>query len=278
MVMEQALLLATQKLKAAEIPQPRLEANVLMQHVMQTDRAGLILRQTKVLDTAAVEAYDALVDRRCAGEPTAYILGTKEFMGLEFKVTPAVLIPRPDTEILCMVVMEAAKQYTKPQILDLCCGSGCIGVSLAHFIQDAQVTMLDLSKAAVAVATENAKKYVPNSTKVREGDAFALEGTYDIIVSNPPYIESAVIADLQTEVRVHEPHMALDGGADGMLFYTHFAEKLQQNLNAGGMLALEVGHTQAQAVARLLEDNGWVDIKIQKDYAGIERVVLGYKK
>ncbi|MBQ4159549.1 MAG: hypothetical protein IJD83_01325, partial [Clostridia bacterium] len=121
-------------------------------------------------------------------------------------------------------------------------------------------------------------KYVPNSTKVREGDAFALEGTYDIIVSNPPYIESAVIADLQTEVRVHEPHMALDGGADGMLFYTHFAENLQQNLNAGGMLALEVGHTQAQAVARLLEDNAWADIKIQKDYAGIERVVLGYKK
>jgi len=196
---------------------------------------------------------------------------------LNFRVTPAVLIPRPDTEILCEAVLQRAEAYTNPAILDLCCGSGCIGISLAHFLPKAQVTLMDLSEAALQIATENAKNIAGGNTQVVLGDALSLSGTYDIIASNPPYIETEIIDSLQTDVCRYEPHMALDGGPDGMLFYTHFAEHLQDNLHPGGMLALEVGHTQARTVRELLLWNGWKDVEVLCDLSGIERVVLGYK-
>ncbi len=277
MVIEQALSAATQQLKAAQIAQPRFEANVLMQYVLKCDRAALLRMQTDTISEEALAQYTACVSRRCAGEPTAYIVGQKEFMSLTFQVSDAVLIPRPDTEILCEAILARAAQYTSPKILDLCCGSGCIGISLAHYMPSASVTLMDLSDAAVAVATENARALAPDNTTVVCGDALALQGQFDIIASNPPYIETAVIEGLQTEVRDYEPRMALDGGADGLRFYTHFAETAQRNLNAGGMLALEVGHTQAQTVFDLLCANGWQRVEICKDLAGIERVVLGYK-
>ncbi len=277
MVIEQAILDATQRLKAAEIENPRLEANVLLQAVLHTDRIRILRMQNQELDAKTQMQYIDFVSRRIAGEPTAYILGIKEFMSLEFAVSPAVLIPRPDTEILCEAVLERAKVYNHPQILDLCCGSGCIGISLAHFMPQSRVTLIDKSEAAVAVAKQNAATLAPDNTSVQTGDAFALEGVYDIIVSNPPYIETNQMATLQPEVRMHEPHMALDGGEDGLVFYLHFARKFRQSLKAGGFLALEVGHTQAQTVRDLLVENGWKSCEIIKDLAGIERVVLGYK-
>ena len=156
MVIEQALLEATRALKAAEIPSPRLEANVLLGYVLSLDRAGLLRLQTSELPAAELSAFRALVSRRIGGEPTAYLIGSREFMSLDFSVSEAVLIPRPDTEILVEAVLEAAKAYTAPHILDLCCGSGCIGVSLAHFLPEAQVTLMDLSSAAVEVSKTNA--------------------------------------------------------------------------------------------------------------------------
>ncbi len=278
MVIEQALLQATQMLKAAKVEMPRLEANVLLQYVLGCDRAALLRRQPETLAEEAVTQYLDCINRRCAGEPTAYITGHREFMSLDFKVSSAVLIPRPDTEILCEAVMARIAPYTKPHILDLCCGSGCIGISLAHYIPTAKVTMLDLSEAAVAIATENAAAIAPENTAVVHGDAMHLQGVYDVIVSNPPYIETAVIEGLQAEVRDCEPRMALDGGADGMRFYTHFAKTARRNLVSGGMLALEVGHTQAHTVSDLLSENDWCDIEICRDLAGIQRVVIGYKK
>lgn len=277
MVIEQALLDATRAMKTADVPSPRLEANVLLCHVLGLDRAGLLRLQTSELSAAELEAFLALVHRRIAGEPTAYLTGSREFMSLDFSVSTAVLIPRPDTEILVEAVLEAAKAYTAPHILDLCCGSGCIGVSLAHFLPKAQVTLVDLSAPAVEVSQTNAARHAPENTTVLQGDAFNLSGTYDIFVSNPPYIETAVVEGLQTEVRDHEPRMALDGGADGLVFYRHFAETAQNHLNGGGLLALEVGHTQAQTVAELLRKSGWRDIQIRTDLAGIERVVIAYK-
>ncbi len=278
MVIHQALLDATQQLRAAQISQPRLEANLLLQYVLHMDRMGLLRRQNEELSAEATAQYREVVARRCDGEPTAYILGNKEFMSLSFQVSPAVLIPRPDTEILCEAVVEKAQAFVAPRILDVCCGSGCIGISLAHYIPSAQVTLVDISTDALAVARKNAARLAPENTCVTEGDAFGLAGVYDFIVSNPPYIETEVVKTLQTEVRAHEPHLALDGGADGLRFYRHFAKSAQNNLQSGGVLALEVGHTQAQTVADLLEANGWDRIEIRNDLAGIARVVLGYKK
>lgn len=277
MVIEQALLEATRAMKAAKIPSPRLEANVLLGHILNLDRAGLLRAQTSELSDADLSAFRALTKRRIGGEPTAYLIGSREFMSLDFSVSAAVLIPRPDTEILVEAVIEAAKAYKAPHILDLCCGSGCIGVSLAHFLPDAQVTLVDVSLAAVEVSRVNAARHAPENTRVLQGDAFNLSGSYDMIVSNPPYIETAVVDGLQTEVRDHEPRLALDGGADGLVFYRHFAKVGQDHLNPGGLLALEVGHTQAKTVAQLLEENGWAGIQILTDLAGIERVVLAYK-
>lgn len=277
MVIEKALLCATQTLKAAEIPSPRLEANVLLCHVLGVDRGALLRMQPEELEEEAYARYCALVERRAKGEPTAYLLGSREFMSLDFAVNEAVLIPRPDTEILVEAVLEAAKGYESPIIFDICCGSGCIGVSLAHYLPNAAVTLVDLSSAAVSVAKQNAARHAPTNATVLEEDAFHLEGECDIFVSNPPYIETAVVDGLQTEVRDHEPRMALDGGADGLDFYRHFAETAMQNLRQGGMIALEVGHDQARVVGRLLEENGWSDVQIIADLAGIERVVLGNK-
>lgn len=278
MVIEQALLQATQTLKKEGIEQPRFEANVLLQHVLCCDRTALLRLHNTELSDADAARYTACVSRRCAGEPTAYIVGQKEFMSLDFKVSEAVLIPRPDTEILCEAVIERAAQYINPEILDLCCGSGCIGISIAHYVSSAVVTLMDISEAAIEIATENAKRLAPENITALRGDALQLQGMYDIIASNPPYIETAVIDGLQTEVRDYEPHLALDGGADGMRFYTHFAKNAQRNLKSGGLLALEVGHTQAQAVFDLLCKNAWQRAEICKDLAGIERVVLAYKE
>ena len=278
MVIEQALLRATQQLKASAVPNPRMEANLFMQHVLGVDRLGLLRVQADALSNADYTRYMAYVARRCAKEPTAYILGEKEFMSLTFRVEPGVLIPRPDTEILCEAVLERAMEFSDSKILDLCCGSGCIGISLAHFMPTTEVTLADLSERALAIARHNAQTIAPQNTTVVCADALALDGVYDIIVSNPPYIETDVILQLQDEVRVHEPRMALDGGADGMMFYTHFAKTMQRNLRSGGMLAMEVGHTQAQAVYDLLCENGWERPEILLDLAGIERVVLAYKE
>ena len=277
MVIKQALAEATQMLKNADIPNPRMEANLLLCAVLQAERIELLRRENEALSEEKYAQYLSYLKRRCDKEPTAYILENKEFMSLNFRVTPAVLIPRPDTEILCEAVLQRAGAYTNPAILDLCCGSGCIGISLAHFLPKAQVTLMDLSEAALQIATENAKNIAGGNTQVVLGDALSLSGTYDIIASNPPYIETEIIDSLQTDVCCYEPHMALDGGPDGMLFYTHFAEHLQDNLHPGGMLALEVGHTQARAVRELLLRNGWKDVEILCDLSGIERVVLGYK-
>ena len=278
MVIEQALLEATRAMQAEGIPSPRLEANVLLGHILSLDRAGLLRAQTSELSEADLSAFRALTKRRIGGEPTAYLIGSREFMSLDFSVSAAVLIPRPDTEILVEADIEAAKAYQAPHILDLCCGSGCIGVSLAHYLPKAQVTLMDLSFEAVEVSKTNAARHAPENTSVLQGDAFNLSGTYDMIVSNPPYIETAVVDGLQTEVRDHEPRLALDGGTDGLRFYTHFAKTMQCNLKPGGLLALEVGHTQARVVSALLEENGWRDIRICTDLADIERVVLAYKK
>lgn len=213
---------------------------------------------------------------RCDRMPLAYVLGYTEFMGLRFHVEPGVLVPRQDTETLVEWVLKAEK--APKTLLDMCTGSGCIGLSLAK-LGDFQVTLSDLSPRAIHVSRINRGGLdLEEQVEICHGDLFGSlpDGRrFDIIVSNPPYIETAVIEDLQEEVRDHEPRMALDGMEDGLFFYRKLAKEAPQWLTPGGRIYLEIGYDQGESVPALLQEAGFVDVTVKKDLAGNDRVVRG---
>lgn len=220
---------------------------------------------------------EQLVERRAAGEPVQYIAGVQFFMGLSFGVTPAVLIPRADTEILCETVIQEAKQREIPlQVLDLCCGSGCIGVAVAAYTENCQVTCADVEGDALRIAQENAQK---NGVSVKmqfvQSDLLEHCGKYDMIACNPPYIPSEVIDTLDRKVKHFEPRVALDGGRDGLDFYRKIAREAPLHLRQGGKIALEIGYDQREAVCALLAENGFTEVVCRRDYGGNDRVIIG---
>ncbi|MBJ6724857.1 peptide chain release factor N(5)-glutamine methyltransferase [Geomesophilobacter sediminis] len=251
----------------------RLEAEWMLCEVLSLDRVGLYCNFDKPLSDAELTAYRSMVARRAKREPLQYILGTQEFMGLEFRVTPSVLIPRYDTEVL---VNEAVQRAPKTgAILDIGTGSGCVAISLAHLLPEARVTTVDVSPGAIEVARENAEK---NGATVEfcEGSLFApcAGRRFDMIVSNPPYIRKDELATLQPEVRDFEPMGALDGGADGLDFYRTIVAQAPAHLVDGGWLLFEVGAGQAPDVLGLLQKGGFGDSSFTAaDPAGIDRVV-----
>jgi release factor glutamine methyltransferase len=252
----------------------RLEAEWLLSAVLGLDRVGLYVNFEKPLLPAELAAFRGMVSRRAKREPLQYILGSQEFMGLEFRVTPAVLIPRHDTEPL---VQEAVNRAGNVQrVLDIGAGSGCIAVALAKLLPNATVVAVDSSDVALAVARENAGL---NGVAVRFvlGSLFEpFEGErFDLIVSNPPYIPTADLAALQPEVREFEPKGALDGGADGLDFYRLIIPAAPEYLNPGGWLMVEVGMGQAEAVKGIFADAGFAEVFTVKDPGNIERVVGG---
>lgn len=257
------------------VENPRLEAEWMLCEALSLDRVGLYLNFDKPLNDAELAAFRGMVQRRAKREPLQYILGSQEFMGLDFLVTPAVLIPRHDTEVL---VAEAVQRGAGiHSILDIGTGSGCVAVALAKSLPEAEVSSVDVSAEALAVARGNAEK---NQVAVRffHGSLFEpLAGRrFDMIVSNPPYIPAAEIATLQQEVRGFEPLGALDGGADGLDFYRSIVSGAPEHLTPGGWLLFEVGAGQAPQVLELLRAGGFpVDCFSQTDPAGIERVVGG---
>lgn len=252
------------------------EANLIIRTVLKLKPIDMVLRGADIVDEPDRAEIEALVKRRCAGEPLQYMLGTQEFMSLEFKVTPDVLIPRADTETLVEHVL--TKLAGKPaSVLDIGTGSGCIAVSIAYHDKNAFVRGIDISRRALDIAQYNAKKNEVNgrvSFERRDILNDNIYGRYDVIVSNPPYIETDEIARLDGVVKNHEPISALDGGSDGMNFYRAIVKKAPRILNHGGFLAFETGHTQATAVARLMEKD-FENIEIIKDLCGIDRVVSG---
>lgn len=253
----------------------RFEAEEIVMSVLGIDRTQLITEGKRKLDEKEVNAVNGCLQRRISGEPLQYILGGCEFMSLPFYVESGVLIPRADTETLAEEIIKIAKPNAK--ILDICCGSGCIGISLASFIEKAAVTMLDISDKAIEVTAKNAKlNNVTGRVTVKKCDILSEypDKKYDIIVSNPPYIETAVIDALQTEVKDHEPRLALDGGEDGLVFYRRITDIAPQMLNENGILAFEIGFNQGAAVKELMKSN-FKDIKIIKDLTGNDRVVRG---
>ena len=253
----------------------RLDAELLLAETLGLDRVGLYLNYDRPLNPEELGAYRERVARRGRREPLAYILGRTEFWSLPLSVTPAVLIPRPDTEVL--VEEAVARVADAATILDVGTGSGAIALALASELPAATVTGVDLSPDALAVAAENARlNDLSSRTFWRRGDLADLAGgPYDLVVSNPPYIPAAELAQLMPEVRDFEPRLALSGGEDGLDCYRHLARQAAELLRPGGWLLVEVGIGQQKSVRALWEQAGLAEIFERADYAGIVRVVGG---
>ena len=261
---------AAQKLSESE--SPMLDARVLLAAAMGKSDAALIFEYPKEDELALFNEY---IEKRAKGIPVAYILGQKEFMGLPFRLNSDTLIPRPDTECLVEKIIEK-NQFSSPKILDLCTGSGCIGISLVRFIKGSCCALTDISENALKMAKENAElNGVAGGTNVFGLDVLndEIPKGYDIIVSNPPYIESDVVRTL--EVSRFEPKKALDGGIDGLDFYKVIAGKSYTALEKGSMLALEIGYNQGGSVKALLK--AFSEVQVYKDYENNDRVIIAIK-
>ncbi|MFN7175023.1 MAG: peptide chain release factor N(5)-glutamine methyltransferase [Thermaurantiacus tibetensis] len=279
-----ALYQSSRQLLDAGIDSGSLEASLLLGRATGFDRLGLITRTGEALTEAHWEAFQALLDRRLKREPLQYILGETEFMGLRFAVDPAVLIPRSDTEILIEVILDMEEERGEPApvtVADIGTGSGAIAVVLAQFLPYMRVVAVDLSAAALEVAKANAAAHeVLDRIDFRLGDGLgALDEPVDYLLSNPPYIEAAEVETLQPEVRDFEPRMALTPGADALHWYRAFAVDGARYVKPGGVLAVEVGAGQAEAVVALLEEAGhWEALAVHPDLGRIDRVVVARRK
>lgn len=282
---------AAEIMKNADIEAPVLEAGVILCHVLKCSRAYLYSHDNLDLDEEQSYILKHMVSERTRKVPLQYLTGETEFMSLVFTVNPSVLIPRQDTEILvekCIELVKAARMdednkdntECKPavRILDMCTGSGCIAVSIANYCPNSIVTACDISWGALEIAQANAERLgVKNRLEFRQGNLFeALDGEtgFDLIVSNPPYIETKTMQELQKEVKDFEPHIALDGGMDGLDFYRRITAEVPAYLNHGGYLAFEIGYNQGESVKRLME-RAFTDIQVLRDLGGNHRVVYG---
>jgi release factor glutamine methyltransferase len=253
----------------------RLDAELLLSDLLDLDRVGLYLQYDKPLNPVELKEYRALVKRRAAREPIAYILGQQEFWSLPMLVSPAVLVPRGDTELL---VEEALKGLeTGGTVLDIGTGSGAIAIAIAHERPEVQIEAIDISAEALAVAIKNAELNGVSAQIIfrQENLAQLTGGRYDMIVSNPPYIPESDREGLMPEVRDHEPPLALFAGADGLDAYRQIVAQAPAHLVPAGWLLLEVGIHQSEPVAELLRAADFVQITVRDDYAGIPRVVCG---
>jgi release factor glutamine methyltransferase len=268
----------TQHFEKRQVDSPRLTAEVLLAYVLKADRVRLYVDLERPLSKEELASFRALIERRMGGEPTQYLTGVKEFYNRPFKVDARVLIPRPETELLVEAALHALPKDAPSQALDVCTGSGCIAISLAAERPRATVLATDLSADACALARENAEKLgVGDRVSILQGDLFApvpADARFALIVSNPPYISSGEIPSLSAEVR-REPHLALDGGADGLVVLRRVIEGARRLLQAGGLLAMEMAETQGSAVKELLQAAGFVDVRVEKDLERRDRLAFG---
>lgn len=268
-------------LAAHGVPEADTDAWLLFEYVTGIDRAHYFLKQEDICDSDWRSAYERLVRERAKRIPLQHLTGQQEFMGFSFRVNRDVLIPRQDTELL---VTEALKRVQKDSdVLDMCTGSGCIAISLQKLtnaatensVKNGRYRAVDLSEEALAVAEDNAK-HLGADVKFIRSDLFEkVTGVYDCIVSNPPYIRSTEIPGLMPEVAEHEPVLALDGKEDGLYFYRKITEEAGRYLKRGGWLLFEIGFDQGEEVSRLLKEQGYTEIEVKKDLAGLDRVVVG---
>lgn len=272
MTVQELLVYGERILKQADIPEAKVNAWHLFSYVTGMTKSKFFLQAEEKACEKWQTQYEEVLSQRMTRKPLEYITNETEFMGLPFYVDECVLIPRQDTECL----LEAVLPFVKGKaVLDLCTGSGCIGISLAVLGACRSVTLADLSEEALRTAQRNARLNQVDVTIV-QGDLFEnIEGTFDVIVANPPYIPTAEIGQLMPEVRDYEPHMALDGMEDGLYFYCRIIEESIRYLRRGGWLCFEIGYNQGKAVRSYMEESGYVDVMIKKDLAGLDRVVAG---
>ena len=296
LLVKEMLTMGEKQLMDSDIADATRDCKILYCYMMDIPFSKIILEYQEVLQDRLCDKYFELIDRRSNGEPVQYIMGSQEFMGLEFIVNENVLIPRQDTETLVEDALEIINTGTlrgedmdvkrkEWDILDLCTGSGAIGISLARIANKVNVTCSDISEGAIKVAKENAQKHgVAKFVKFEQGDLFKpfskhfRKQKFDMIISNPPYIKSSVIPTLQKEVCEHEPISALDGGESGLDFYERIVNGVGGHLRKGGVLLLEIGHDQGEAVRGLLSRNGdFTSIRVLKDLANRDRIVFAKK-
>lgn len=263
------------QLSSAGIKEAKLDSWYLFNYLTGVDRTAYFLHEDREVEKEISDRFFSLIEKRMKRIPIAYLTGTRGFMGLDFRVNEHVLIPEQDTELL---VEEALKFSEGKDVLDLCTGSGCIAIALTKLGKPKSVLGSDISEEALKVASSNVSILEEEErTRIRfiKGDMFEkVSGVFDLILSNPPYIETEVIDSLEPEVSVYEPRLALDGDEDGLKFYRQIAKEAPKYLKQGGKLLLEIGSNQAEAVTALLSLQGFQNIRVRKDLAGLDRVII----
>ena len=275
MTLKEAYEYGQEQLKNVGIDDADLDAWYLLEHVTGITRAGYFMDMHRALSEKEEAEYREFVAIRAKHVPLQHITGVQEFMGLAFGVNKHVLVPRQDTEVLVESVLEVLKPEMR--VLDMCTGSGCILISLLKLcgLADVSGVGVDISEEALQVARKNAEKLGVEATWIHSDLFSNIEGQYDVIVSNPPYIRTSVIEELKEEVKFHDPFIALDGKEDGLYFYRRIVEESPQYLKKGGKLYFEIGHDQGDDVSRLMKEAGFSDVTVKKDLAGLDRVVFG---
>ncbi|MBR1853633.1 MAG: peptide chain release factor N(5)-glutamine methyltransferase [Lachnospiraceae bacterium] len=277
-------------LRQAGVPEAELDARLLLEYVCGTDRNTLLVHGDREVTGKEQSVYEKLLERRRERVPLQHLTGVQNFMGLDFQINEHVLIPRQDTEILVEEVLK--NLHDGMRILDMCTGSGCILTSILHYSNGCSGIGVDISAEALAVAEKNALQLLCGQREAIAGggsdgrskeqiqfvqsDLFEkVSGKFEIIVSNPPYIERQMISELMPEVREHEPFSALDGGTDGLDFYRRIISQSPSYLCGGGMLFFEIGYNQGEMVKQLMIQTGFKEVLIKQDYAGLDRVIYG---
>lgn len=275
---------ASQQLRAASVANDVLDAQTLLAEALGKDRTYLIVNFNEQLSEELLHTFQRLIARRASGEPVQYITGHQQFFGLEFEVTPDVLIPRPETELIVEETIRLAEEHklALPVIVDVGTGSGCIAVALARELETAQVTACDISEAALAVARRNAAKHdLADRIQFVHSDllsAFPETQSADFILSNPPYVAQNELPTLQREVREWEPHLALTDFGDGLSLYRRLLSEAPSRLKPGGYLICELGYTQSEAVSAMANPQIWEAPRLLDDLQGIPRTLVLRKK
>jgi release factor glutamine methyltransferase len=281
MQLKQALSSAVDRLETADVGSPRMNAEVLLMFVLGVNRAHLYAHPERELTAEEESRYDEVLAQRATGMPSQYITGHQEFWGLDFIVSPAVLIPRPETEHLVETVLELARDVVHPKIVDVGTGSGCIALALAHELKGAETYAVDVSAEALEIARANAVRlqldarvhFLPSDVL----EALISTNAFDFVVSNPPYVGFDEADKVQKSVRDFEPRIAVFAGEQGLDVIGRLVEQAHQVLKPGGWLAMEIGYSMRDAVLNVLTPTMWVDIRVVPDLQGIPRVVAARK-
>lgn len=279
----EVLLEATKVLNHAGVLEARREAGSLLAFVLEKDRTFLISNSEQLVEDDAYDRFQSSLQRRASGEPLQYITGVQDFYGREFRVTPAVLIPRPETELLVEAAIGSLRDAPQPLICDVGTGSGCIAVTLLCELRGSRAVATDKSPSALEIAKLNASRYeVLDRIEFMVSDCFeALDAgryRFDLVASNPPYVPAAMVAGLQREVRDHEPIEALSPGVDGLAMIRRLLSEAPQFLTENGHLLMEIGFDQGEAVTQLVDDRVWSLVDIKPDLQGIPRIVVLRRK